>query len=69
MSHREAQKIVNEVDAELGISLVAYQRHELEFLKNRLEEFLDLDVDVDELSDADDYRDEFGEEDEEEEND
>lgn len=51
---KKAQKIVNAVDAELGIALVAYQVGELEYLKTQLTKFLDLEVDTDELHDADD---------------
>jgi hypothetical protein len=51
---KKAQKIVNEVDHELGISLVAYEISELEFLKAKIDAILDLEVDMDELHDADD---------------
>lgn len=51
---KKAQKIVNEVDNELGIALVAYQNSELEHLKDQLEKFLALGVDTEELHDADD---------------
>jgi len=51
---KKAQKIVNEVDQELGIALVAYQNSELEFLRDKLEKFLDLGVDTEDLHDADD---------------
>lgn len=51
---KKAQKIVNKVEAELGISLVAYEITELEFLKTQIDELLDLEVDMDELHDADD---------------
>jgi len=51
---KKAQRIVNEVDAELGIALVAYQNSELEFLRDKLVKFLNLDVSTDDLHDADD---------------
>jgi hypothetical protein len=54
MSIKKAQKIVNEVDHELGISLVAYQNNDLEFLKKKLEDFLELEIETEELQDADD---------------
>ncbi len=53
-NQKKAQKIVNEVDAELGIALVAYQNSELEYLRDQLNKFLDLDVDTEDLHDADD---------------
>ena len=68
MAVKKAQKIVNEVDRELGITLVAYQNSDLEFLRKKLEEFLALEIDTEELEDADDA-DDFGMEDEEEEED
>lgn len=52
--HKKAQKIVNEVDQELGIALVAYSNQELQFLKDKIELLLDTGVDIDELHDADD---------------
>ena len=55
MSIKKAQKIVYELDEELGIFLTQYQRSELEYLKSKLEEFLDLEIDMDDLQDADDY--------------
>lgn len=60
MSKSKAQKIVNQVDDEFGISLVMYQNSELEALKDKIEEFLELNVPTEELADADDRRDEFG---------
>lgn len=51
---KKAQKIVNEVDRELGIALVAYPNSELEWLKGRLEKFLELEVETEDLHDADD---------------
>ena len=54
MSIKKAQNIVNQVQDRLGISMVAYQNSELEWLKNQLEKFLDLEVETEELSDPDD---------------
>jgi len=51
---KKAQKIVNQVDGELGIALVAYTNSELEYLRNQLNKFLDLEVETDDLHDADD---------------
>lgn len=51
-NHKKAQHIVNEVDYKLNLSLVGYENSELEFLKNKLQEFLDLEVSTDELVDA-----------------
>jgi hypothetical protein len=68
----KAQRIVNEVDQELGITLVAYENSELEFLRKKLTQFLALgvptddlvDADESDLSDMDDEEVDFGEEDE-----
>ena len=54
MSVKKAQGIVNEVDNRLGITLVSYQNNEIEWLKSQLEEFLDLEIETDELSDPED---------------
>jgi hypothetical protein len=50
-SVKKAQKIANQLDEELGFSLTSYQRNDLDFLRNKLEEFLDLEVETEELSD------------------
>lgn len=66
MSNSKAQKIVNEVQDRLGVSLVSYQNSDLEFLKERLEAFLDLEVDTEELTDPEDiYFEGSGDEEEE----
>jgi hypothetical protein len=57
MSVSKAQKIANMLDAEYGFNMVAYQRSELEFMKNKLEEFLDLEVETEELEDTSDLSD------------
>ena len=54
MSVKKAQSIVNEVETRLGITLVTYQNSELEWFKSQLEEFLDLEIETDELSDPED---------------
>ena len=51
---KKAQRIVNEIDNELGISLVAYEVAELELLRDKVTALLELEVDVDLLHDADD---------------
>ena len=61
----KAQRIVNEVDSKLGITLVAYENSELEFLKKKLTQFLALGVSTDDLVDADES--DLSETDEEEE--
>ena len=53
MSLQKAQKIVNLVDEQFGISLVGYTTAELQVLKNKLVAFLDLEIDPEDLSDAD----------------
>jgi hypothetical protein len=55
MSVKKAQKIVNDVDSELGINFAGYQNSDLEFLKKKLEEFLDLEIDTEELEDAQEF--------------
>jgi hypothetical protein len=54
MSVKKAQGIVNEIENRLGVSLVSYQNNEIEWLKSQLEEFLDLEIETDELSDPED---------------
>jgi len=54
VSVKKAQKIVNEVEVRLGLTLTAYQNNEIEWLKDQLEEFLDLEIETDELSDPED---------------
>ena len=51
MSVKKAQSIVNEVEDRLGITLVSFQNSEIEWLKAQLEEFLDLEIETDELED------------------
>jgi len=47
-----AQKIVDQVDSELGIALVAYSTSELELLRDKIDDLLRTGVDIDELHDA-----------------
>lgn len=54
MSLKKAQAIANVLDRDLGFSLASYQNTDLEFLKTKLEEFLKLDVDTEELEESDD---------------
>lgn len=54
MSIKKAQEIANVLDRELGFSLTSYQNNDVEFLKTKLEEFLDLEVSTDELEEPDD---------------
>jgi len=51
MSVKKAQSIVNEVEDRLGITLVSFQNSEIEWLKAQLEDFLDLEIETDELED------------------
>ena len=64
MSIKKAQEIVNAVDTELGISLVSYQNNNLEFLRDKLDAFLALNVETDELSDPGDLEEELDAEEE-----
>jgi hypothetical protein len=52
MSITTAQHIVDQVYTELGVDLAAYQNHDLQWLKDQLETFLELDVETEELSPA-----------------
>lgn len=61
MSIKKAQNIVNQVEDRLGISLVSYENHDLEWLKDKLESFLELEIATDELSDPQDEYFEGGE--------
>lgn len=54
MSLRKAQAIANVLEEELGFSLVSYQNSDLEFLKNKLEAFLELEIETEELEDPSD---------------
>ena len=54
MSLKKAQEIANVLDRELGFSLTAYQVADLEFLKTKLETFLALEVDTEDLEEPDD---------------
>lgn len=54
MSIKKAQKIANLIESELSINLTSFTNQELELLKSRLEEFLELEVETDELSDPED---------------
>ena len=58
MSVKKAQSIVNDVVDRLGITLVAFQNSEIEWLKNQLEEFLELEIETDELEDPEDLSEE-----------
>lgn len=51
MSIKKAQSITNAVYDRAGISLTSFQTNEIEWLKDQLETFLELEVDTEELSD------------------
>lgn len=51
MSVKKAQAIVNKVEEELGFTMTMYQNSDLEYLKTKLEEFLELDIETEELQD------------------
>jgi hypothetical protein len=42
------------LDRDLGFSLVSYQNTDLEFLKTKLDAFLKLEIDTEELEEPDD---------------
>lgn len=54
MSVNKAQRIVNEINERMGISLVSYQNHELHWLKSQIDDFLDLEIETEELQDPED---------------
>jgi hypothetical protein len=64
MSVKKAQEIANVLDRDLGFSLTSYQNNDLEFLKAKLEEFLDLEIETEELQDPDDLEPDWDAEDE-----
>jgi len=66
MPIKDAQKIVNRVHDRMSMSLVTYQRDELAWLKDQLENFLDTEVETEELSDPDDADAEFNDMEDEE---
>lgn len=51
MSLKKAQTIANILEEELGFALTAYENSDLEFLKEKLEEFLALEIRTEELED------------------
>jgi hypothetical protein len=57
MSVNKAQEIANVLDRNLGFSLTSYTNSDIEFLKTKLEEFLELEVETEELEEPDDDRD------------
>lgn len=60
MSIKKAQKIVKDVYEELDINLVAFQVSNLQFLKDKLEDFLEQEVETEDLADPDEPSDDFG---------
>lgn len=55
MSIKKAQGIANRIQDRMTFNLVAYQRDELEWLKAQLEEFLDTEIEPEELTDPDEF--------------
>jgi hypothetical protein len=53
-SIKKAQKIANMLEEEFGFFMVQYTNNDLETLKNKLDEFLLLDVDTEDLEDPED---------------
>jgi hypothetical protein len=60
MSKKKAQTVVNKFYDEFGVSLVAYQLGELNHMKELLDEFLEQEVETEDLADPDDQRDTYG---------
>ena len=46
---RRAQVIADQIDRDFGISIDAYGNQDLERLRNKLDEFLELDISTDDL--------------------
>ena len=59
MSIKKAQSIANQLYARYGLDLVAYQNDEITQLKDQLEEFVELEVDTDELEVPEDCADDL----------
>lgn len=59
MSLKKAQKIADEIETATGINLASYQNDDLHFLKDKLEEFLDLDIETDDLEGFEELSDNF----------
>jgi len=57
MSVKKAQSIANRIQDRMAFNLVAYQRSELEWLKDQLETFIDTEVEPEELTDPDEIDD------------
>jgi hypothetical protein len=51
---RKAQDIANMLEEELGFFLASYQMSDLELLRDKLDEFLQLGVETEDLEDPDD---------------
>jgi len=60
MSVKKAQKIVKDVYDELDINLVSFQVSDIQFLKDKLEDFLEQEVETEDLADPDEPNDDFG---------
>ena len=54
MSIKKAQAIVDEVYEATGVSLVSYQLSDLNFLKEKLEDFIELEIETEDLDDPED---------------
>ena len=60
MSIKKAQKIVNDIHSELDINLVQFEISDLQFLKTKLEDFLEQEVEIENLADPSEPDDSFG---------
>jgi hypothetical protein len=50
---KKAQSIANRIQDRVAFNVVAYQRDEIEWLKTQLEDFLDTEIETEELTDPD----------------
>lgn len=72
MSLKKAQKIAEDVNNEIGFNLVKLPVADLQYLKDKLEDFLELEVETEDLVDPDEpnddnFLDEVSDDEEEEE--
>lgn len=49
-AHKQAESILKSIKERFGLNLNEHDHSDVEYLKSQLENFLDLDVDLDEVS-------------------
>ena len=49
-THKQAERILKSIKEKFGLNLNEHDHSDVEYLKSQLENFLDLDIDLDEVS-------------------